>query len=152
MEIIQWGDWSFEVHRTKTEQHYSKVKAGGADTCTCSDCRHFAEVRDKAYPDTVLDLFFRVGIDHNKESEVYTVGDNDHSETYYGWFHFVGRVLSGKDCKIPFDEISSAIEYTQMTDNFRMGFTSFNAPCIFGEYLDPDDALVQIEFETKIES
>lgn len=42
--------WEFDCDRQATQQAYSRVKAGGADTCTCKGCRNFVRARETLYP------------------------------------------------------------------------------------------------------
>lgn len=145
--IVRFQDWTFEVDRAFTEQTYEKVLGSGADTCICSDCKNYVAYRDRVFPDIILNFFKELGIDYRKEVEV------SHYETLPdglrhigGWFHFKGRVLTGKTCRVPLPGGGHSFSLTKVQENFKIGF----APGKDLTFFNDQDDLVQIEFETNI--
>lgn len=63
-----------------------------------------------------------------------------------GWFHFKGRILTGKNCRVPFSSTGHTIDLTQVTDVFSIGFSVGSDLTFFAE----TNGLVQIEFATFI--
>src|ERR1700730_9362543 len=91
IEHIELGPWRVEVDREATIQAHAAMPSGGADECNCSWCENFAAQRPVPYPPEFLSLLDQLGIDCNKEIEVYELGPSDNGVMYAGWFHFVGH-------------------------------------------------------------
>ncbi len=147
LEIIKYKDWKFEVDTDFTRNMYSKFPSGGANQCECRDCKNFAANRNEAYPYEIKELFTKIGIDYNKESEVYHhIRLESGLHFYGGWFHFKGKFINGNDCRIFHSPEAYTFNMTDITENFRIGFTLGNSPSLFESL----DGLIQIEFETNI--
>lgn len=137
----------FQVDSQLTRQTYAKIGTGNSETCPCGQCKNYRIQKEKAFPDDVLDLFAKLGIDFRKESEVYEVQRLDNGLHHYaGWFHFAGRITAGGDCKKQFAENSWQIDLSEIDKDFKMGFTVGNALSFFKK----GTGLVQLEFETNI--
>ena len=93
LATISLGDWEFTCDRDATVAAYARAEAGGSDTCTCIWCRNFRLVRDRVYPRAFLVFLDSVGIDPNKDGEIYHNGETEPGLHFYaGWFHFVGSL------------------------------------------------------------
>lgn len=146
-KIIKYKEWEFEVDIGFTRNMYSKFPSGGANECECKDCENFAMNRDNVYPDEIKELFAKIGIDYHKESEVCHYVQLENGLHFYGgWFHFKGKILTGDDCRIFHSPETSTFNLTNITENFRIGFTRGNSPSLFESL----DGLIQVEFETNI--
>jgi hypothetical protein len=108
--IVQYRDWKFEVDRELTRHTYESVSASGAESCACNDCKNYVACRDKIFPEEIKTLFSDLGIDYSKEVEI-TPWETLPGGLHHigGWFHFKGRLLSGKDCR---DAIPGGAGYT----------------------------------------
>ncbi|NDV60105.1 hypothetical protein [Bacteroides sp. 519] len=147
LKTVKYRDWTFEVDFEFTKKSYTKFKNGGASDCECADCKNFTYNRHNAYPEEIKLLFAELGVDYTKESEVMHYCQEENGLHYYaGWFHFKGKMLSGKDCRISHTETTHTFELERITKNFSIGFTLGNSPSLFENL----DGLIQIEFETKI--
>jgi hypothetical protein len=93
MEQIQLGDQTIRYDRKQTVRAYAKLKSGGAERCGCDACRNFAAQRSTAYPENFHRLLDLLGIDPEKEGEVYENGVEGPQRTYSGWFYFVGELV-----------------------------------------------------------
>jgi hypothetical protein len=146
--ILNFRDWQFEVDRELTKRTYNKVIGSGADTCICNDCKNYVAFRDKVFPDEVRELLSDLGIDYKKEVEVSTFEILPNGLHHIGgWFHFKGRVINGKDYRIPLPSGNGhTIDLTNITNNFSIGFAEGNALTYFEE----TNGLVQVEFMTNI--
>ena len=79
--------------RAATHAAYSRVRNHQASRCNCSDCRNFQAARASVFPAAFLDLLTDLGIDPEKEVEIYREGRNpEGNHSYGGWFHFVGSL------------------------------------------------------------
>ena len=71
------------------------LPAGGANCCGCVCCRNFAAQRTQVYPQAFRILLDNLGIDPNKEGEVFDeMGPfDDRIRPTGGWFFFVGELI-----------------------------------------------------------
>ena len=69
------------------------MKSGGAERCGCSYCRNFAAQRGTVYPKSFRVLLDQLGIDPEKEDEVYDFGSEGPLKGYGGWFYFAGELI-----------------------------------------------------------
>jgi len=94
MEQIQSGDQIFRHDREQTGRAYAELKSGDAERCGCSYCRNFAAQRSTVYPEKFRLLLDQLGIDPEKEGEVYECGSPEGSlRLYGGWFYFAGELI-----------------------------------------------------------
>jgi len=136
MEQIQAGDQTLRYDRQRTIEAYASIVHGDAEECGCSHCRNFAAQRDKAYPSGFRRLLESLGVDVEKEGEVYECGGNETVRLYGGWFYFAGLLVEAGE------------RLTEPNDDFNYYFVDAKRlpkpPVDFGE----DTAAV--EFNTKI--
>ena len=148
MTIIEFKKWKIECHVGATREAYAKMERGGPEECGCNTCKNFASARQYAYPQEVRSLLEQLGIDMNKEAEVY---HNCKLETglhdYGGWFHLVGTIKEGPDSKRQIGENTFIFELERIDNRFAIGFTAQAAlvPKSFG-----DHPVTQVEFETEV--
>jgi hypothetical protein len=145
LSTLRYRDWVFEVDKELTELTYEKILKSGADACSCIDCHNYTKYRENIFPYEIKQLLGELGINYRKEVEIYTIDENQ-DRLVCGWFHFKGRIVSGKDCNVSINKNSSNITLTRITDNFSIGFTKDNAL----SYFEDKEELVQIEFAANI--
>jgi hypothetical protein len=146
--ILKYRDWEFEVDTLVTRRTYERILESGAESCTCGDCRNYVASRDNVFPEEILRLFEDMGIDYRKEVEIITwevLSNGRHQIS--GWFHFAGRVLKGKDYRIPLPGGGFTYELTKINDNFEIGFAEGSDLTFF----DKEYNLVQVQFMTSID-
>ena len=144
---LKYKDWEFEVERELTIQTYEGVASGGSDTCICNDCKNYIATRDKVFPNDNLDLFEKLGKNYKKEVEISHWNKIENGLCHIGgWFHFKGKVLSGKNYKIQLPQGGFTFDLTKISENFSIGFSEGNDLTFFGD----KTGLVQIEFDTFI--
>jgi hypothetical protein len=84
MEELRLGDQIARYDRDATVAAYALMPSGGAERCGCVHCRNFAAQRDTVYPSEFRDLLKKLGIDPNKEGEIYDkVGPFDFANSAY---------------------------------------------------------------------
>ena len=93
MEQIRLGDQTIRYARERTRMAYSAVKSDGAEECSCLYCRNFAAQRSTAYPENFRLLLDQLGIDSEKEGEVYECSPEGTLNLYGGWFYFAGELI-----------------------------------------------------------
>ena len=93
MTRVHYRDWVFDCDVEGTRKAYEEIPAGGVDTCDCSGCRNFLAQRESAFPKEVLTLFSQLGINYERDAEIYHVCRLDSGmHSYGGWFHFMGSI------------------------------------------------------------
>ena len=143
---IQFRDWELTVDKELTKQAYTKARNGGAETCSCDECKNFINYRDKVYPLEIKNLFNDLGIDFRKECEVeHAEKLNNGLHAYSGWFHFQGSFI-GETCSKPAEEGKFTFVMTPITEYFSIGFRKESHLTFFPQ----KENLVQIEFDVKI--
>jgi hypothetical protein len=94
MDQLQVGDQVIRFDRDRTREAYSSMKGGDAERCGCSYCRNFAAQRSIVYPQVFHSLLDQLGIDPEKEGEVYESGPEGALRIYGGWLYFAGELVS----------------------------------------------------------
>jgi hypothetical protein len=94
MEQKELGDQVIRYDREQTVRAYSPIERGEAERCGCSYCLNFAAQRTAAYPDDFRALLNELGIDPEKEGEVYECGPDGPLRIYGGWFYFAGELIA----------------------------------------------------------
>jgi hypothetical protein len=89
------GDQTVRYDREATAAVYETIEHGGAEMCGCPFCQNFAVQRNLVYPASFKALLELLGIDPNKEGEVFEYGPAANGWCLYGgWFYFVGEMVS----------------------------------------------------------
>jgi len=125
MTELQVGDQTIRFDREATIVAYGSLEHGFAEKCGCLFCKNFAAQRNLVYPASFRALLEQLGIDPNKEGEVFEYGPvEDGCHLYDGWFHFVGEIVTWgeRNCNAP------------DSDHFEYFFTSIgvDAPAFRG--------------------
>ena len=96
MTSIRFRDWDLEVDAATTAAAYAEVQSP-TSTCHCHWCANFVAWRRHGYPPDVIELLTRLGLNPDRESDVYQQDLQPANTTVlYRWFFFFrGRVLSG---------------------------------------------------------
>ena len=91
--------WVAEVDVDATRRAYAAGGPGASVECGCTECGNFIEARDAGYvyPAEVADLLLDMGVDPNRESEIYAAGPVDHGSIRYGgWFNIAGQLVEDR--------------------------------------------------------
>jgi hypothetical protein len=93
---LQVADWRIECDPGATRAAYASLPVGTG--CSCDQCRNFDAAEGKTFPPEFVALAASIGIDPVKPSELLH-WCREPSGLYLtgGWFHFVGRIVSGAD-------------------------------------------------------
>ena len=93
MTQIDIFPWRIYYDKNATQKAYNRINQGDAERCGCDHCLNYIEVRERAYPEKVIESFQELGIDYKKESEVYHIHRTSQGlHNYGGWFLFAGSV------------------------------------------------------------
>ncbi len=137
MDELRVGDQVFRYDRDLTRQAYVSIRTGGAEECGCSYCGNFAAQRSLAYPAGFLSLLDQLGIDANKEGEVYELGLVEGLRLYGGWLFFAGELIEAGERLSP--DAGTEFEF-HITDPKRLP----KADVSFG------DRVLAVDFTTRI--
>jgi len=95
MTEMQIGDQTIQFDRDATAAIYGTLEHGDAEECGCTFCKNFAGQRELVYPASFRALLEELGIDPNKEGEVFECGPvEDGCHLYGGWFYLVGEMVT----------------------------------------------------------
>lgn len=147
MEQIRFMDWQLEVDPAATGRAQAARESGSPESCGCLHCRNLAAARYLVCPREFSELLGRLGIADNRESEVYHCGEVEPGLHFYGgWFHFVGRMVTGPECHTG-GLTGGPIELKDLSERFSVGFTQESAlvPPSF-----PAGSIGQVEFSAKV--
>jgi hypothetical protein len=112
---IRIGDQTIRYDHDATVAAYGGLAYGFAEECGCIFCKNFAAQRKLVYPASFRELLDQLGIDPEKECEVYEYGPvEEGSHLYGGWFYFVGEMVTWGERN------STATD----SDHFEFWFTS----------------------------
>src|SRR5215470_13441143 len=93
--ITRIARWEIEHEPTLTADCYARYVEA---KCECISCRNFRAVGpERVFPEPFRDLAQKLGIDVSKPIELAHYGEPGSPSLTGGWFHLVGRVLSGRD-------------------------------------------------------
>jgi hypothetical protein len=114
-------EWTIEVDREATQQAYEQL---GPLSCSCLYCRNYAAAYPKL-PATLLNFFDSLGINPAQEGEICELCQHkDGSHLYRGFYHVVGRIISGRDSKGALDEPTPRMGHlAPLCEAFSAGFT-----------------------------
>jgi hypothetical protein len=142
---ITYKNWIFEVDFERTKEIYEKIETGSPEGCVCNECKNFIANREKIYPIEIKNLLNELGIDYKKESEIYHNCKLENGKHFYGgWYHFKGKIVEGKDCKINLPNGGSTFDTIPINEDFQIGFMKGSASSFFDK--EESKNLIQIEF------
>ena len=143
MSTVSVGSWVIEYDAGATARAPHAMRTGAPEECGCADCLRFSSFRGSAYPAASVELLRTLEARHDRETETYYLGETSPGHHRYGgWFHVIGRIVSGPDSKA-----TSALYLEPLEPPLAIGFARARdlAPQAFAGH-----ELVQIEFETEI--
>jgi len=143
--------WVLEYDPVANQQLYAGVEKSASEECNCSDCKNFLKMRDKIYPKEILDLYFMMGIDPNKEIYLTHTARKEPGLHYYtgahisnGSFSTCNNDLLSKIRK--FIGLPQKIKYKEITTTFLMLISSPVVLPLASTIKVQRDKIFQIEF------
>ena len=133
IQKIKYYDWEIEFDQRETQEAHASMAKGGAEQCGCAHCLYWISMRSKIYPPEVRSLLDTLGISLDRETELGSpleLGSN--RLLYSGWFHFVGKVISGPKTHYKIGDITPSgnisggtveqIRLHELNPQFSIGF------------------------------
>jgi hypothetical protein len=93
MKQIHLGDQIIGYDPKRTRTAYAAMKNGSAERCRCPYCQNFIAQRSTVYPENFRLLLDQLGIDPEKEGEVYEGAPVGSIMAYAGWFYLAGELI-----------------------------------------------------------
>lgn len=144
---VKYREWEFEVDKALTVSTYLNVQDGAASLCPCNDCKNYEANRRNVFPEEIRQLFNDLGIDPDKEVEITSFEALSEGLCRVGgWFHFKGKIIAGNRCREILPTGGFAMNLTEVTDVFSIGFSEGNDLAFFSD----KSGLIQVEFMTHI--
>ncbi len=148
MPEIVLAQWTLDVDVDATNAAYAQIQSGSPEVCGCLPCLNFAANRDHTFPAAIRTFLKTAAIPINREAEIYHCGKVVSGlHLYGGWFHFVGRIVTGADAYVPHDAQSGCFELHNFSSIASAGVSSMTA------LVDPafkHEAVLQLEFSVEI--
>jgi hypothetical protein len=135
MEQISLGDQIVCYDSVRTRAAYAAMKNGSAERCGCPYCRNFLAQRSTVYPEGFRILLDQLGIDPEKEGEVYEGIIEGSLVGYGGWFYLAGELVEAGE---------------RMTDagvGFQYFFRRSHKPTMLADF---GDEVLALEFSTRL--
>ena len=93
MEQIHLGDQIIRYDAQETRKAYAAMNSGSPERCGCVYCRNFVAQRDTIYPKKFRLLLDQLGIDPEKEGDVFEGSPEGSLVGYSGWFYLAGELI-----------------------------------------------------------
>jgi hypothetical protein len=135
MEQIRLGDQIIGYDSVGTRTAYAGMKSGSAERCGCPYCRNFVAQRSTVYPEKFRQLLDQLGIDPEKEGDVYEGGPEGSLMEYGGWFYLAGELIEAGE---------------RMADagpDFQYFFRPSHRPSPLADF---GDGVLALEFSTRL--
>lgn len=134
--------WVVDVDPASTAKRHASRPPGCG--CECRDCVEFLASTDRIFPDEFRQLLTSLGVDAGKPSELCHCGQDETGRSIVaGWYHLVGRLVSGADALVPTGEGGGTVDLETLVGSLEIGFTTRLA--VVPDEFDGDSVL-QLEF------
>ena len=148
LRSVEYRRWAIGSNGDATRTAHAELIVGSPEQCGCKRCLNFAAQRDKIYSTATLALFESLGIQSNREAEIYHMARLESGKPLYGgWFHLVGSIFFGADAAKQVSENTCRPDLEGESENFSLGFTS-RAHLVRESFKGLQ--LVQLEFTAQI--
>lgn len=135
MEQICLGDQIIRYDKKRTRTAYAAMKSGSAERCRCPYCLNFLAQRSTVYPEKFRLLLDQLGIDPEKEGDVFENRQEDQLVGYGGWFYLAGEVIEAGE------------RMTDAGSDFQYFFRASYRPTLEGDF---GEEVLALEFSTKL--
>ena len=142
---LQIASWQIEHDPDATRSAYAPLPIGTG--CPCDQCRNFDAAVGRAFPTEFMELAGSLGIDPLKPAEL-CHWTKEPTGLYLtgGWFHFVGRIVSGADA-MQYPDGTGEVRYQSFAPGIELAITHHTS-------MVPDTftglAVCQLDFETRV--
>jgi hypothetical protein len=135
MEQIRLGDQIVRYDSLRTRAAYAAMKNSSAQRCGCPYCRNFLAQRSTIYPEGFRILLDQLGIDPEKDGEVYEGIIGSSLVEYCGWFYFAGELVEAGE------------RMTEAGVGFQYFFRRSHKPTMLADF---GDEVLALEFSTRL--
>jgi hypothetical protein len=115
-------EWTIEIDREATQQAYEQL-GPLSSRCSCLYCWNY-EAACNQLPAVLLSFFDSLGINPAQKAEICELCQHkDGSHLYSGFYHVVGRIISGRDSNGTPDGPTPRIVHRAPLGEFDVGLT-----------------------------
>ncbi|MCR8656231.1 hypothetical protein [Paenibacillus endoradicis] len=148
MKQITINKWVIEYDEQRTNDFY-KSHYLITEGCSCLNCKNFVKAVE-VMPEGIISFLKKLGIDPRKGEVSAFCENEDDTHLYGGFYHIVGKLISGPDCwiKTVENELTHAVLDSEMyeVDGIIFGFT-YGVSLLPTNFPEP---ALQIEFQGNI--
>lgn len=143
--ITRIARWEIDHEPTLTASCYARYVG---NTCQCISCLNFRAVGiDTVFPKPFRDLAQNLGIDVSKPIELAHYDHPGGPCLTGGWFHLVGRVVSGRDY---YRQVNATSWHADGEACFGLSQFGFTERVMLLQDSFKDHPIVQLSFETTV--
>ncbi len=150
-QSLEIGPWTIEVDVEQTARVYELTTRGSPTDCGCEACRNFMALSEAAFPLQFRTWLSALGVDCRKAAEVHEWSPVSEGRlTYGGWFHGVGRIVTGVLATATSLGVVQAVEarpWHAVTDTFKV-IVDERRDLAFAEF--GEAPVIQIEFMAEL--
>jgi hypothetical protein len=144
--ISEFGRWQIEHEPVVTAECYAALPLGSG--CTCHDCLNFMEALDSAFPPDFRNMAEQLGVDLCKPVELsHYRREPSGLHLSGGWFHLIGRIVSGADVMSPTGPQSWTYDFVELASGIEFGFAT-RVALVAAPF--EGRQLIQLEFATRV--
>jgi hypothetical protein len=97
MNTLIYESWVIDYDDELTREIFKDVISGPL-SCKCGNCKNFTQAREQVYPENFKKVLNQLGIDYQKETEVFQITRIKAGwHLYGGWFHFAGQIKKASE-------------------------------------------------------
>lgn len=128
-DTVSYKDWVFSFDKKLTETLYCNTIWGKSDLKTEKEFQIYKYLRPSVFPEEILRLFQKLGIDYHKDSKLDHYIDDSEQHVYEGCFYFIGEMIQGKHSTVTLENNETYQNLTEIDNSFSIGFHCDNT-CI----------------------
>jgi hypothetical protein len=148
MMVTVVGPWVIEHDPDTTRQCYARIPWG--DDCDCDPCRNLDALGENAFPADARRVLGELGVDFHKPAEVHHIARLENGlQQYGGWYHCVGRIVSGRDASQPEAGTSPPQHFEAASFSGHFSISCSSARDLASEAFG-DLPLVQVDFSAEL--
>ncbi len=135
---ITFLDWTFSNNNSRTESLYKSILCGKSAMSNDLVVQKYASKIKKFIPASVINLFYYLNIEPQKDAKIYTYKNEDGNDVIEATYFFVGEITAGKSCQFHLVDDIDVFELYPVNENFSIGFFvdekhSFNEKIVWVE-------------------
>ena len=150
MKVVEYHPWKIMCDVEATIRAYQVIEQGDPERCGCDMCLNYIAQRKTVYPDEFVSVLNLLGIDFEKEGEVYHIYRLSNGRHHYGgWYHCVGELEYLDNTYKPDDKKKVGDKFWQINKEFSWRVTDEKISLPHTAFQD-QGPLLQIDFRVEV--